>query len=575
MGPPLPPSRLQPIDATTLRALVAELRAAVVPSRFEKAQQPDGQTLQLAVRHLGGVQWLELSWMAEAPRLLAIPPPPRLGEGSTLASQVHHALRGLALVALEQQGWERVVRFAFAPRPGEAPRRHLVLELMGRHSNLFLLNADQQVIALARQVRPAQSRWRPIGTGDPYSPPPPLRGEVPRSTEPRDRWQQRLLTLPLPLAEALLSTYQGLSPALVRQLLEAPPEGGGEALPSDRLVGDLHADDWERLWSRWQAWLTAVEHERFSLRWEAGGGYRCWDADPGDASGGAAPDALPIHGGLARASRAWLEARELERRRGALRHRLAGLEQRERRQLAEQEALLVLATDSDELQRQADALLCLPGPTKEQIQEAQTLYKRARRQRRSVAAIEPRLEAHRQRLAWLEEAQVYVDQAEQVDPLAAVEEDLERMESRGRAGAREAVRPRPRGDNLAEAPRPLELRSPSGLGLQVGRNHRQNAWISLRQARRGDLWFHAQEVPGSHVVLKASAGAADEADLAAAADLAAHFSRGRGNARVPVVMVPVEALQRLPGAEAGTVRHRGGQILWGQPDRALALLAGS
>jgi predicted ribosome quality control (RQC) complex YloA/Tae2 family protein len=192
-----------------------------------------------------------------------------------------------------------------------------------------------------------------------------------------------------------------------------------------------------------------------------------------------------------------------------------------------------------------------------------------------VAAIEPRLEAHRQRLAWLEEAQVYVDQAEQVDPLAAVEEDLERMESRGRAGAREAVRPRPRGDNLAEAPRPLELRSPSGLGLQVGRNHRQNAWISLRQARRGDLWFHAQEVPGSHVVLKASAGAADEADLAAAADLAAHFSRGRGNARVPVVMVPVEALQRLPGAEAGTVRHRGGEILWGQPDRALALLIAS
>jgi predicted ribosome quality control (RQC) complex YloA/Tae2 family protein len=584
MGPPHHPARPQPIDATTLRALVAELRAALLPSRFEKAQQPDGQTLQLALRHLGGLQWLELSWLAEAPRLLAIPPPPRQGEGSTLASQVQHGLRGLALVDLHQRDWERVVRFTFAPRPGEAPQRHLVLELMGRHSNLFLLNADERVIALARQVRPAQSRWRPIGTGDLYSPPPPLRGEIPRSTEPRDRWQRRLLTVPLPLGDALLQTYQGLSPALVRQLLEAPPEGG-EPLPPDRLVGQLEARDWERLWGRWQVWLKAVEEERFSLRWDGEGGCRCWGAEDrpakdvtasrGPATQATAPAPLVLNNALARISQAWLEARHLERRRDALRHRLSGLERRERRQLAEQEALLVVASDSDTLQQQADTLLCLPSPNKEQIQEAQTLYKRARRQRRSLAAIQPRLEAHRQRLAWLEEAQVFVDQAEQADSLAALEEDLGRLEPRGRSIARDAARPRSRGDTTAEPPAPLVLRSPSGLALQVGRNHRQNEWISLRQSRRGDLWFHAQELPGSHVVLKASAGAASEADLEAAADLAAHFSRGRGNARVPVVMVPVEALQRLPGAEAGTVRHRGGQILWGQPDRARSLLMGS
>ncbi|MFN9548487.1 MAG: NFACT family protein [Cyanobacteriota bacterium] len=569
MGQPLPPPRLQPIDATTLRALVAELRGAVVPSRFEKAQQPDGQTLQLALRHLGGVQWLEVSWLAEAPRLLAIPPPPRQGEGSTLASQVQHALRGLALVAIRQQGWERVVSFAFAPRPGEPPERQLVLELMGRHSNLFLLNGQEQVIALARQVRPTQSRWRPIGTGDPYTAPPALSGEVPRSEEPRDRWQRRLLALPQPLGEALLDTYQGLSPALVRQLLEAPREGG-EALAGEQPVQHLNADQWEQLWSRWQAWLLAVEQERFALRWDPRGGYRCWG---GSAEEPRAP--LATHAALATATRAWLDARELERRRGALRHRLEGLAERQGRQRREQEALLVAATDSDQLQRQADALLCLPAPSKEQIQEAQTLYRRARKQRRSVAAIQPRLEAHQQRQAWLEEALVYVDQADHADQLAALEEDLRQLEPRAKAVSREATRPRPRGETVAAAPHPLELRSPSGLCLQVGRNHRQNDWISLRQARRGDLWFHAQEVPGSHVVLKASVAAAAEADLAAAADLAAHFSQGRGNARVPVVMVPVEALQRLPGAGAGTVRHRGGEILWGHPDRARALLAAS
>jgi predicted ribosome quality control (RQC) complex YloA/Tae2 family protein len=110
------------------------------------------------------------------------------------------------------------------------------------------------------------------------------------------------------------------------------------------------------------------------------------------------------------------------------------------------------------------------------------------------------------------------------------------------------------------------------LRLQVGRNHRQNEWISLRQARRGDLWFHAQELPGSHVVLKGSERQVADADRQAAADLAAHFSRGRGNRRLPVVMVAVEELQRIPGAVPGTVRHRGGTVLWAEPDRATALL---
>ena len=166
---PLP---LQAMDLTTLRAVLAELEPRLVPSRFEKAQQADAHTLQLGFRSLDGRTWLELSWQAEAPRLFAITPPPRGGDGSTLAQQLQHGLGGLALVALEQPSWERVVHLQFAPRPGEAISRTVVVELMGRHSNLFLLDEQQRVVAAARQVREQQSRLRPIGTGDPYSPPP-------------------------------------------------------------------------------------------------------------------------------------------------------------------------------------------------------------------------------------------------------------------------------------------------------------------------------------------------------------------------------------------------------------------
>lgn len=587
---------MQPIDLTSLLAVLAELAAAVVPSRFEKAQQCDPHTLQLALRTLRGSLWLELSWLAEAPRLLAIPPPPRQGEGSTLAQQLQHGLRGLALVELWQQGWERVVELRFAARPGEAAERTLLLELMGRHSNLFLLDGERRVIALARQVRASQSRIRPIGTGDPYQPPPPLTAEPPRLQESRIAWQRRLSLLPLPLGKALLGAYQGTSPALVRQLL---PDPAWAAQP----VTALEEPQWQALWQRWQAWLQALADHRFQLSWQ-GEEYRCWSppqARAGASLAGATTAAatgattvgasmvgataaaattgpLAINQALAAYYTAGLEQRRGRQRLQQLQQRLQLALEREQAQLGQQQRLLAAVPGAEQLQRQADALLCQPDPDRELIERAQALYRRARKLRRSVAAITPRLELHRQRLAGLETSLTFVEQWEDPTQLQGLEEELleqlARLRPAAGPGAASGSQGRRRDRNRAALgePHPLELRSSGGLRLLVGRNHRQNEWISLRQARRGDLWFHAQELPGSHVVLKASERAAGEADLQAAADLAAHFSRGRANGRVPVVMVPTEGLQRIPGAEPGTVRHRGGELLWGVPQRALVLL---
>ena len=547
------PSRLQAVDVTTLRALLAEWRPLLLPSRFEKAQQSSPHTLQLSLRSLSGPHWLELSWQAEAARLHTIPAPPRQGDGSTLAQQLQHGLRGLALVEILQQGWERVVELGFARRPGEPVLGWLVVELMGRHSNLLLLDGERQVVALARQVKPKQSRLRPIGTGDPYQPPPPLDGEPPRLEESFQSWQRRLSLVPLPLQQALRDAYQGMSPALLRQLL---PPGWGELE-----VGGLSPAQWQQLWQLWRQWLDAVAGEQFCWQIEPQG-YRCW--------GKPSPqEPLGINRGLAAYFSEQLEASALLHQRQQLRHRLEAVAAKETRQAREQEALLAAVAEADLLQGQADALLSQIQPSRQCIDAAQKLYKTARKRRRSVAAITPRLELHHQRLAWLEASLTYLDQAESLNQVLGLAADLETL---GGLPGRSVPRRARRGAAVDGVPQPLELHTASGLPLQVGRNHRQNDWISLRQSRRGDLWFHAQEVPGSHVVLKSSQRLANEGDLQAAADLAAHFSRGRGNLRVPVVMVPTEDLQRIPGTAPGTVRHRGGTVLWGEPQRALSLL---
>ena len=543
---------LQPMDVTSLKAVLAEWRGQLLPSRFEKAQQPEAQAIQIGLRCLGGMQWLQLSWQPEAARLHRIDAPPRQGEGSTLAQQLQHALRGLALVDIRQSGWERVVDLGFARRPGEPVERWLVAELMGRHSNLLLLDERRQVTALARQVKQNQSRLRPIGTGDAYASPPPLEGESPRLAEGFESWRKRLTLLPLPLGKALLGAYQGVSPALVSQLLEPAQR--------EQPVQELEEASWQRLWPLWRGWLEAVEQERFSW-WEQAGAYRCWLAEPAAALEPPA-DPWSINRAIAGYYGARLEERREQERRTQLQHRLQEAIARERSQEAEQQGLLEATGGSEGLQRQADALLSQMGPSKGCIEEAQRLYRKARKLRRAVDAIQERLALHQQRLGALEASLTYLEQAEGSEALEALSHDIDGLLSpRRRRGA--AGRPA----SERGVPVPLELQTPGGLTVQVGRNHRQNEWISLRQARRGDLWFHAQEIPGSHVVLKSSAAPAGEGDLQLAADLAAHFSRGRGNSRVPVVMVPAHDLQRIPAAAPGTVRHRGGDVIWGEPER--------
>ncbi len=553
---------LQAMDLTSLRAVLAELRPQLVPSRFEKAQQADGQSIHLGFRTLERRLWLELSWLAEAPRLLKIPAPPKQGDGSTLAQQLQHGLSGLALTDLRQEGWERVVELDFAPRPSEPPQRSLVLELMGRHSNLFLLDQDRRVVAVARQVRENQSRLRPISTGDIYLPPPPMGGRCPSREESFEDWKGELQLLPLPLKRALPSSYQGISPALARQLVA----GLGDDLLSQP-VQDLSDTSWQQLWQRWQQWLDALEEERFGFRLEEDGGYCCWATGVPTTS---------LNAELAAYHQGRLLTRTFSQRQQALKQRLERALERERQQQQHQRSLLDQVESSDGLQEQADTLLCQANPSRETINEAQKLYKKARRLRRSVASITPRLAQHQQQIDQLEGSLTFLELIQlecERDPhsglqqLKALEEDSELLWQRQPTNRKE--RRRSQGD-----PSPLTLTSLRGLTIQVGRNHRQNEWISLQQSRKGDLWFHAQECPGSHVVLKSSAAPAEESDLQAAASLAAYFSRARGNNQVAVVMTPCEQLQRIPGAGPGTVRHRGGEVLWANPEGAAALLRG-
>ena len=558
-------STLQVMDLTSLRAVLADLRAQIIPSRFEKAQQPNQQSLQLGFRTLKGMVWLELSWQADAARLVQIPSPSRIGSGSTLAQQVQHGLRQLALVELEQRNFERVVLFHFAPRPGEVSVRTLVLELMGRHSNVLLLDDQKRITAIARQVRQHQSRVRPLSTGDPYIPPPSLQSLPPSCEEPFEQWKRRLTLVPVDLGKALRDTYQGISPALTKQLINfSSKDQAPIPISASTPVEEISDKQWRLLHTRWRRWLNQLSCDDFILQLDEAGGYRVWN-DPADSSSNS--ESLSLRLGLY--YRKHLNERQLLKESQDLQQLLEQSRQREQAQRLEQVERLKATGGADDLQRQADAILCQAAPDRGSIEQAQKLYQRAKRLRRSIPLIEERLVHHDQRLALIDGSAGFLADLMQADWDEAGDRNQQLLELK--VELEELLTPRRRRRRSGPPPgqpQPLEIRSQHGLVIQVGRNHRQNEWISLRQARAGDLWFHAQECPGSHVVLKASEAAAGEPDLQLAADLAAWFSRAKGNRRVPVVMTGVEHLQRIPGTAPGTVRHRQAELVWAEPDRA-------
>ena len=558
-------STLQVMDLTSLRAVLGDLRRQIIPSRFEKAQQPNQQSLQLGFRTLTGMVWLELSWQADAARLVQIPSPSRVGSGSTLAQQVQHGLKQLALVELEQRDFERVVLLHFAPRPGEESVRTLVLEMMGRHSNVLLLDDQKRITAIARQVRQHQSRVRPLSSGDAYIPPPSLQSLPPSLEEPFEQWKRRLSLVPVDLGKALRDTYQGISPTLTRQLISFPSKDEAPLpLSASTPVAEISDNQWLLLHQRWTRWLNHLNCGDFILQLDESGGYRVWN-DPADSASDG--ESLSLRLGLY--YRNHLNQRQLLRESRELQQLLEQSRQREQAQRLEQVERLNATGGADDLQHQADAIFCQAAPDRDSIDQAQKLYQRARRLRRSIPLIKERLVHHDQRLALIEGSESFLADLIQADWDDA--DDRNRQLRELKTELEDLLTPRRRRRRSGPPqgqPQPLEIRSQHGLVIQVGRNHRQNEWISLRQARAGDLWFHAQECPGSHVVLKASAAAASELDLQLAADLAAWFSRAKGNRRVPVVMTGVEHLQRIPGTAPGTVRHRQAELVWAEPDRA-------
>lgn len=568
---------MQPVDYTTLMAICSELRADWLPARLEQVYQRDRHTIALALRTMKGRGWLTISWHPQAARVCLGDPPPRTPDTFTFSEQLRHQLNGLALVAIEAIApWERVLNFQFAARPGDPSQWHLYVEVIGKYSNVVLTNAEGQIVTLAHQVSAQQSSVRPLLTGQPYEVPPGLMEATPQQAEPFEQWRDRLSLIPMDLRRALLKTYRGLSSALVRTMIEAA--GVSPEPATDQLTDSA----WRSLFERWQEWLQALETGAFHPGWLTEG-YTImgW---------GSVQPVPTVHQLVNRYYSDQSNLQRFNQLRHQIQQRLSTVLKKLDSKLQEFRDRLQQSTLADDYRQKADLLMAYlhewqPGmqqilladfvtgepvaialnPEKNAVQNAQALYKRHQKLKRSRSALEPLLAEAETERAYLEQVEVAIAQLEQYEnpsDLTTLEEIRNELIQQGYLADPEK---RYRGDSN-EAIAFLKHQSPGGFEVLIGRNNRQNDVLTFRMATDYDLWFHTQEIPGSHVLLRLAPGAApDEADLQFTADLAAYYSRARQSDQVPVVYTDPKHLYKPKGAKPGVVIYKQERILWGKP----------
>ncbi len=570
-----------PLDAVCLSGVVRELRGAVLGLRIEKVQQPARDLVILSLR--GGRRLLLCAGASQARIHLTGAARENPAAPPMFCMLLRKHLGGGRLSGLEQPALERVVILTIdvVDELGEPGQRRLVLECMGRHSNLILLDGQGRIIDCLRRVDLEMSEQRQVLPGLFYRLPPAQEKADPLSTGEADF--RRLLSGANPEQEAagfLLDAFFGLSPLACREIA---CRAGVETL--------LTPEGREALCAAFFDWQQLVRDEAFRpcllLR----------DGRPADFS------YLPLlqYGSSAQAQEwdafspmldAFYETREqaerLRQRGQDLQRAASNARDRARRKLALQEKEYAQTQDRDRLRicgelitanlhrmERGQSVLraqnyydpdCLEtdiplDPLLTPQQNAARYFKQYHKAKTAEGYLSSQMAIARRERDWLESVLDELSRAETEQDFADIRRELRE------AGLLKGAAPGKKEPRRAPS-KPRAFRSSGGLRILVGRSNTQNDQLT-RDAFKSDYWFHTQRIHGSHVILCCEGAEPDRQSMTEAAMLAAWFSQGRAGGQVAVDYTQVRNVKKPGGARPGMVVYDPYQTAYVTPDEAL------
>ena len=570
-----------PFDAMFLSAVCDELRQELIGARVEKIQQP---ARDMVVLQLRGKARLLLSASGSRPRFHVTqasyenPAQPPM-----FCMLLRKHLAGGRIAAIEQPPAERSVELTLdcMDEMGTPCQKRLILELMGRNSNLILTDGENRILDCMRRVDFEMSEQRQVLPGLFYHRPPRQEGKLtPQElTKPA---LERLLAqtaAPVHLDRWIVDHVAGISPLIARELAFG-------------FCGETDADVLTLDRARLAEALTqpSLLQARQPTLLLCGGRPKDFTYCPIRQYGAyMTARTMPSFSALLDAFYTETEQRErMLQKSQSLRRTVTNLLERTRRKLAAQRKEREASLDRETLRRRGDIVTAnlhamtrgmtvlraedfyqedmpeIEIPLRPELSPQQNAarfykeYNKAKHAEKILAEQIARGEIEEEYLgAVLDE----LNRAESERDLAEIRAELE-------AGGyvRSADRRR---QQKQPASRPMRFRSSDGFEILVGRNNRQNDQLSLKTARRDDLWLHIQKFHGTHVIICCAGAPVPDGTITEAAMLAAWYSQAREGQNVPVDVTQVRNLRKPNGAKPGMVVYDRYRTVIVTPDAAL------
>ena len=556
-----------PMDGLTLGFAAREINARIAGGRIDKITQPEKDAVVLLVRAESTNYKLLLCASPNNARLhftnqnFSNPLEPPM-----FCMLLRKQLMSGRILAVRQIGGDRVIHIDVdtVDEMGDHVLRRLVLEIMGRHSNLILVDGDGKILDAARHVSLDMSRVRQVQPGLPYLPPP---GQD--KLDPAEVTAETLLPYlekagDVPFHKAIAASVSGMSMPTAKELAFRVLDRG-EDRPSDLPAAAARLADLLRR-------LPDIADPRVLLD---------DDGDPADVF------AFPylMHPLENQAEAATVSA-ALERyfgtrdRQDRLNQKSASMVkllkthiERCEKKLAQQEEDLSNTAKLEEYRLMGEILnanlwqlkkgqteATLPNFYDEEggsitipldiqltpVQNAQRYFKKYQKARTTREMAAEQHESTLRELDYLESALLDVGKCVGEAELEEIRNELASSGYVKKTTNRRQQRALPKS-------KPYHYRSVDGMDIFVGKNAAQNERLT-GDARPNEMWLHAKDMPGSHVIIKAE-GPIPDSTLAQAATLAAWYSKGQHSTMVPIDYTLKRYVKKIPGGATGMVTY--------------------
>lgn len=534
------------LDGIFLYHLKKEIASFAVGSRIEKIHQPSKEELVFSLRSREGTEKLLLSCRSDSARLhFTEHSPENPTKPPMLCMLLRKHLMGGKIISVLQNGLERVVEIKVSSvnELGDTVCLSVVIEIMGRYSNIILLNENRKIIDALKRIDESKSQVRCVLPGAEYISPP-AQNKLNLLTDDMAEIKKRIGLGRKTPANSFQDAVMGVSPIICREYengvsLEKIKDYAENPVPV-AVINDTPMDFAFMPIQQYGSLVTLKEFSTFSQLLDFFH-YEKVKADRiRQRSGDLFKTLQNLHERAVR--KAFMRSKELEACRDKDKYRIFG------DLLSTHQYTLEKGAPYYDLENYYDNCNQIRVPadvTLSPSQNAQKYYKEYRKKQAAESMLS----------GFISDAEKEAEYLETVmDSLSRAETDAEITEIKNELAQTGYLKRRTdKKQKNAKVLRPMEFENEEGFKILVGRNNLMNDRLTLKTAKNYDLWFHTKEVPGSHVIIQNDGREFTDKVIREAAMLAAFNSRAGKSSNVAVDYTIIKNVKKPSGAKPGMV----------------------